>query len=69
MKIIKFFRIPYRYIIQNGIKVRVGEIAFNEEDLFEKLGKDNMAEIHIPAKAWYVQLWRKFFPLKGIEMR
>lgn len=22
----------------------------------------------MPAKPWYVRLWRKFFPLKGIEV-
>lgn len=22
---------------------------------------------YIPAKPWYVRLWRKFFPLKGLD--
>lgn len=42
------------------------EIAFNEEHLFEKLDGD-MAEVIMPAKSWLIRLWRKFFPLKGIE--
>ncbi len=42
------------------------EIAFNEKHLFEKLDGD-MAEIIMPAKAWPIRLWRRFFPLRGIE--
>ncbi len=69
MQIIKFVRIPprYFYVDKNGVNVPIGEIAFSEEHLFAKLG-DDMAEIQMPAKPWYVRLWRRIFPLKGIEM-
>jgi len=42
------------------------EIALNEAQLWAKLDGE-MAEIVMPAKSWMVQLWRYFFPLKGIE--
>ena len=42
------------------------EIAFDEEHLFEKLDGD-IAEIIMPARAWPIRLWRRFFPLKGIK--
>ena len=42
------------------------EIAFNEKHLFEKLD-GGTAEIIMPAKAWPIRLWRRFFPLEGIE--
>ena len=42
------------------------EIAFNEDHLWWKLDGE-MAEIIMPAKSWPVRLWRRFFPLKGIE--
>ena len=68
MKIIKFWRIPPRYVVnQHGVKIRVGEIAFSEKHLWSKLD-GGMAEIEMPAKPWYVCLWRRFFPLKGIEI-
>ena len=38
------------------------EIAFNEDNLFEKLDGD-MAEIIMPDKPLIVRLWRKLFPL------
>lgn len=44
------------------------EIAFNEKHLFEKLDGD-IAEIIMPTKVWPIRLWRRLFPLKGIECR
>jgi hypothetical protein len=68
MKLIKFWRIPPRITyLWHGKEFPVGEIAFNEEDLAKKLDGD-IAEVHMPAKPWYVRAWRFFFPLKGIEM-
>lgn len=43
------------------------EIAFSEAELWAELDGE-MAEIIIPAKAWYVRLWRIFFPLKMVEV-
>ena len=44
------------------------EIAFNENELYQKLNGE-MAEIIMPAKPWYIRLWRIFFPLKFKEMK
>ena len=44
----------------------VWEVAFNEEHLMAKLNGD-MAEVIMPSKPWYVRVWRKVFPLKGVE--
>jgi len=57
MKIIKFRRLN---------KSR-WEIAFNESHLNRKLNGE-IAEIIMPAKSLIVRLWRKFFPLKEINM-
>ena len=43
------------------------EIAFSEEELFEKLNGE-FAEIKMPGKCLAVRVYRKFFPLKGIEI-
>lgn len=43
------------------------QVAFSEEHLAEKLD-GRQAEIMVPGKPWYVQLYRRFFPLKGIEV-
>lgn len=37
------------------------EIAFSEAHLFDKLNGD-MAEVLMPAKSWFVRLWRRVFP-------
>lgn len=83
MKLIKFRRLDRPKRMQE-IEVRVGspfggytekrlfeidtwEIAFNEAELWEKLNGE-MAEIIMPAKSWPVRLWRRFFPLKMVEM-
>ena len=42
------------------------EIAFSQEHLRGKLAGE-MAEIIMPAKPLPLQVWRFFFPLKGIE--
>ena len=57
MKIIRFRRLYNNY----------WEIAFNEKHLYSKLNGE-IAEIIIPAKNWYIRLWRFFFPLKFKEM-
>ena len=43
------------------------EIALSEADLARKLDGD-MAEVHMPAKPWYVRLWRRFRPLRGVDL-
>ena len=43
------------------------EIAFNEKHLFEKLDGDT-AEIIMPEKSFLVRLWRRFFPVKCINL-
>lgn len=53
MKLIRFRRLYQNY----------WEIAVNEEHLRLKLNGD-MAEVIMPAKPWYVRLWRIFRPLK-----
>jgi hypothetical protein len=42
------------------------ESAQDEKELEAKLDGD-MAEIHMPAKPWYVRLWRKVGPLRFVE--
>jgi len=42
------------------------EIAFNQEHLDAKLNGE-MAEIVMPAKSFFVRLYRLFFPLVAIE--
>jgi len=69
MKLIKFRRLPIQPpTVINGVRIHYWEMAFNESHLFEKLDGD-MAEIIMPAKPWYVQLWRRFFPLRFVEMK
>lgn len=63
MKLIKFRRLHRSSVVRNGVLIEVWEIAFNEKHLYAKLNGD-MTEIIMPRKAWYVQLWRKIFPLK-----
>lgn len=69
MKLIKFRRLNGKAPISciNGELVEMWEIAFNEAHLYEKLGGDQ-AEIIMPAKPWYIRLWRKFFSLKSVEV-
>ena len=43
------------------------EIAFNETHLREKLNGET-ATVIMPAKPWWVRLWRKIRPLQGIEV-
>ena len=57
MKVIRFRRLNKTH----------WEIAFNEAHLREKLNGEQ-AEVIMPAKPWFVRLWRRFFPLKCIEM-
>lgn len=44
------------------------EIAFDEDHLRDKL-KGEIAEITMPAKSWYVRIWRWLRPAKGVEAR
>ena len=80
MKLIKFRRlnspkeyvnaIHYLYdgsIMTDKIPIQRWEIAFNEAELYQKLNND-IVEVEMPSKAWYIQLWRRFFPLTGIEL-
>lgn len=67
MKIIKFHRLSDNInYLPNGTSVETWEIAFSQKHLNQKLNGE-MAEIIMPAKSWPVRLWRKIFPLKGIE--
>jgi hypothetical protein len=63
MRIIRFRRLSRPPQIVQGIKIWHWEIALSEEDLFEKLGGE-MAEVIMPAKPWYIRLWRVFFPMR-----
>lgn len=63
MKIIKFRRLNGKAPISKRYGVEMWEIAFNEKHLNKKLNGDT-AEIIMPAKPWYVQLWRKIHPMK-----
>ena len=58
MRIIRFRRLENSY----------WEIAFSEKDLTQKLNGD-MAEIVMPAKPWYIRLWRILFPIVGTECK
>ena len=81
MKLIKFRRLyqekdgtwncnKFRDILGNVVPdgFKVYQIAFDEQHLWQKLNGE-MAEIIMPAKPWYVQLYRKFFPLKFTEIK
>lgn len=63
MKIIKFRRLN-NPISFDGFQT--WEIAFSQQHLNQKLNGE-MAEVIMPAESWPVRLWRKNFPLKGIE--
>ena len=56
---------PRTFVVER--LVHLWEIAFDEEHLRAKLDGE-MAEVIMPAKPWYVRLWRRWFPLRGIEM-
>ena len=43
------------------------EIAFDEAHLYAKLDGE-MAEVRMPAKPWYVRLWRRVFPPRAIDL-
>lgn len=66
MKLIRFRRLSSPVNIVNGVIIEHWETALSQEDLWCKLNGE-MAEIIMPAKPWYVRLWRKFFPLKAIN--
>ena len=67
MEIIRFARIPFRYTVgPDGVKYKIGEIAFSEEHLFAKLNGD-MAEVEMPEEPWWARLWYKIFPSTGIH--
>lgn len=57
---------PRYNVPSESVPVKVWEIAFSETEMNAKLDGD-MAEIIDPGKPWYVQLWRRFFPLKMVE--
>lgn len=44
------------------------EIARNDVELRDKLDGEQ-AEVIVPAKPWYVRLWRMFFPPQAIECK
>ena len=67
MRIITFERLPIKREVIDGVEIIRKEIAFNEEDLRKKLNGD-MAIVDMPAKPFFIRIWRKFFPLKGIHI-
>jgi hypothetical protein len=70
VKLIKFRRIPLVdgiYRADLAFTNEQWEIAFSERELHMKL-EGNMAEVKMPAKPWFVRLWRKLFPLKFKEI-
>lgn len=55
-------------ICPNHADMQIGEIAFSQEHLNAKLNGE-AAEVIAPEAPWVVRMWRKVFPLKGIEMK
>lgn len=43
------------------------EVARDEKHLQAKLGSD-LADVRMPAKPWYVRLWRMAWPLRMEEI-
>jgi hypothetical protein len=66
-QLIRFRRLNRPATLVNGVTTHIWEIAFNEQDLQTKLNGD-MAEVMMPAKPWYVRLWRWIFPDAGQSM-
>ena len=56
LRIIKFRRLSAKY----------WEIAFTKEELFYKLDGE-LAEVEMPAAPLIIRLYRKFFPLRGVN--
>jgi hypothetical protein len=52
--------------IVDGVRIDRWQIASDENELFAKLN-GRMAEVIMPAKPWWVRLWRMFFPLRGVR--
>lgn len=63
MSLIRFRRLSRPSLRRNGVEIEVWEIAFDEQDLMEKLNGE-MAEVIMPPEPWYIRLWRLVFPLK-----
>lgn len=53
--------------VSQFVDVQYWELAFSEDELRRKLNGE-MAEVIMPAKPWFIQLWRCFFPLRGMEI-
>lgn len=68
MRLIRFRRLGRKPYLMGDVVVSRWEIAFSEEHLLEKLNGE-MAEVIMPARSWPVRLWRRFFPLRAIEMQ
>ena len=68
MKVIRFRRLTAPNQVVQGIQIARWEIAFNQVDLDRKLNGE-VAEVIMPAKPWPVRLWRRLFPLRGIETK
>jgi len=64
MKVIRFRRGDMKVIRFRRLSGDAWEIAFNEAYLRSKLNGD-LAEVIMPAKPWFVRLWRKLFLLFG----
>ncbi len=66
MKLIRFRRLDNPVRVINGIRITIWEIALDEQDLMQKLD-GGMAEVIMPAKPWYEQLWVKLFPMVEVN--
>lgn len=53
--------------VSQFVDVQYWELAFSEDELRRKLNGE-MAEVIMPAKPWFVRLWRWFFPLQFLEI-
>lgn len=72
MELIRFRRLSrpaesVKVAHSEAVRFSLWEIAFDENDLHRKLDGE-MAEIIMPAKPWFVRLWRLLVPLRGVEM-
>lgn len=65
MQIIRFRRLNNSLNSENSI-FQFWEIAFSQDHLNQKLNGE-IAEVIMPAKSLFVQLWRKIFPPKEIK--
>ena len=67
-KKIRFRRLSNSPTVAGGMPIERWEIASSVKELNEKLDGE-MAEVIMPARPWWVRLYRILFPLRAIEMQ